>query len=82
MGTYGPSGTPRVRWQPLERYAAGEFLLISSGDSMYAGRLLQGSPLALTFYFFKFEIPAENRHLKKLITLLRILSTSRISTKC
>ena len=51
MGKYCSSGTPGVRWRPLESYAAGESLLNSSGDCVYAGLLL-GSQLALTFSFF------------------------------
>ncbi len=40
------------------------------------------SQFALTFYFFKFEIPVENRHLKILFKLLRIIDASRKSRTC
>ena len=33
-------------------------------------------------FFFKFEIPVEDRHLKILFTLLRILDVSRKSRTC
>ena len=36
MGSYSSSGTPGVPWRSLDSYAAGECLLISSGDRMYA----------------------------------------------
>jgi len=42
MGSYNSSGTRGVPWRPLDSYAAGESLLISSGDRMYAVLLPQG----------------------------------------
>ena len=63
MGGYSSPGAPGVRGRPLKRYAVGESLPNSSGGRMYAGFLPPGS-LALTFCFFKFEIPVGKRHLK------------------
>ena len=40
MGRCSSSATPGVRWRTLKRYAAGELLLDSSTDRMYAARLL------------------------------------------
>ena len=42
MGSYSSSETLGVPWRPLDSYAAGESLLISSGDPMYAVLLPQG----------------------------------------
>lgn len=53
----------------LDSYADGDLLLDLSGDCLYMGHLLS-SQLALTFYFYGFEIPVENRHLKIVFTLL------------
>lgn len=40
------------------------------------------SQFALTFYFSKFEIPVEDRHLKILFTILRIIDASKKSRTC